>query len=279
MTPAFRPSADRMCRDLRLLVGATLLAAVCPAWAAIDCGAVLGAAIPTGTRGVLTYFDRSVATMSDANLDRLRRNIHRQLEENYFNAFVGVKLQIAKLTVVPCDGARPTMKLGDVGELNDARVGLVLARLQDGKRTVLSHTVVLHAKLTGTDPISDLDVHAPTDPSGSDASQHWERAIESNLPLIKVLLGLALGLDHLQQGHAALGKLLLCKSRADLQYVKLRTAMAFAADSPQSALALEQTLAAFVGQADQSMRTQSAAMPATLRERIATACSVPEGLQ
>jgi len=253
-------------RFLRTLAATLVLAYASHALGAINCDHVRNLKTPPDTHVVVAYVDTIPDSGADA-ADRLRRNVQNNLLPGYL-ASLGVKAPRATgLLFVICGRARPVIELKDVDELMKVQVSLALSRKRQGSSVVFTQAVIPQIHRRRPPYVSDLDVFV-TDPSANDPSvDGWLETIRVNSGYLKGLLGLALGIYHLDQKDGPMAKLLLCKSRVDL-----RRAGAFFKDSPQS----DQDLHAFVEdllkEAEPLAVASAGSVDAILREKINLAC-------
>ena len=255
-----------MVRFLRALGVTLALAHATQALGGINCDRVRNIERKPDTHVVVAYVDTIAGSSEDA-ANRLRRSVQATVLSNYLDS-LGVEVPRAKnLTFIICGRARPVIEPKDVDELMSVNVSLALSRSQQGPNLVFTLAVIPQIYRRKPTYVSDLDVFG-ADPAASDRSvEGWIETIQVNSGYLKGLLGLALGIDHLDQKDWPMAKLLLCKSRADLH----RAGTLFK-DSPQSDSDLQSVVGDLLREAERLASASSGLVDANLRQKIKVAC-------
>lgn len=253
-------------RLLRTLGAALVLAQATHALSAIDCDRVRKLEPKPDTSVVIVYLDATGD--NGTGMDRLRSNVQNNLLPSYLKS-LGVKVPRAtSFLFVICNRARPVIERKDIDDLMGIPVSLALSRNRQGSDTVLTLAVIPQIDRRKPAFASDLDVFG-SDPSASNRSvDGWLETLRVNSGHVNGLLGLALGIHHLNQKDGPMAKLLLCKSRVDL-----RRAGTLLKDSPQSDQDLQDAVEDLLKEAEPLATASSSSVNATLREKIDLACA------
>jgi len=251
-----------------LKAAAVLGMALCcalPARSATDCNPIEKMGYGDDTHAVIAYIDTSAVGASASEVKKLQRDVQDTVLLNYLTS-LGVALpKVKRLLFVVCGSSQPaSLSKLDIGMLKSFRVTMAVWRAKEGGKRVVAHSVI--PQLSRDEPAdpNDLDVVFVDQAAATDPLDGWLETVQANSAALSSLLGLGLGLDYLEQGEGPAAKLVLCKSRKDLERAfgtLLRPAK------------LDELLGTLLGEAEQKIAAGKARPSAELQQRIKAACA------
>jgi hypothetical protein len=251
---------------------ALALGSALPAWATTDCDPIFLRKHDSNTHAVIAYVDAAATGAKDNDLRQLERNFRSTVLLDYASSLGGPPAPSGKqLIFVVCGlDKQPTSITSpqDIEVLASYRVAMAVWRARERGRPVVGHAVIPQIERDRPSDPGDLDVQFDDKTSAENPIEGWEEAIKADKAALSSLLGLGLGLRYLERKEWPVAKLVLCKSRKDLQ-----SARESLSHSTQPASRLDELLGTLLAEAEQKIATSPARPDAELQKRINTACA------